>query len=59
MKALKDALTSTLALIPLDYSPIVGKVILIVDLSITRFGSVLIQLNDSNKRHPYRYKSGL
>jgi hypothetical protein len=44
---------------PLDYSLIAGKVILAVDSLVTGFRGVLIQLNDNNKRHPYRYESGL
>jgi hypothetical protein len=46
MQALKDALTSAPALMPLDYSLTAGKVILAVDSSVTGFGGVLMQLND-------------
>ena len=59
MQRLKDALTTAPALLPLDYSPDAGKVILAVDSSVTGFGGVLMQLNDNNKRHPCRYESGL
>jgi hypothetical protein len=59
MQLLKNALTTAPALMPLDYSPTAGKVILAVDSSVTGFGGVLMQLNENNKRRPCRYESGL
>lgn len=59
MQALKDALTSAPALMPIDYDKGAGKVILAVDSSVTGFGGVLMQLNNQGKRHPCRYESGL
>lgn len=43
---LKDALTSALALMLIDYKEGASKVILTIDSSVIGFGSVLIQLNN-------------
>jgi 5-formaminoimidazole-4-carboxamide-1-beta-D-ribofuranosyl 5'-monophosphate synthetase len=42
MQLLKNALITAPTLMPLDYSLIAGKVILVVDSSVTGFGGVLI-----------------
>lgn len=60
MNDLKGALTTTPALVSIDYSPGAGKVILSVDASFLGWGAVLQQLERlSKKRHPVRYESGV
>ena len=59
MVTLKIAITIAPALIQIDYSPRVGEIILIVDLSGARWGAILNQLNKEDRRYLYRFKSGI
>ena len=56
---LKAAITIVLVLIQIDYLPGVGGIILIVDLSGTRLGAMLNQLNKKDRYYLYRFKSGI
>ena len=56
---LKIAITIALVLIQINYLLRVGGIILIVGLSSTRLGVILNQLNKKDRRHPYRFKSGI
>jgi len=61
MDALKDALTTAPALMPLDYAPEAGQIVIAVDASLTGWGAVLMQgvKGNKKKRHPVRYESGM
>ena len=56
---LKIAITIVLTLIQIDYLPRAEGIILIVDLSGTKLGAILNQLNKKDKHHLYRFKSGI
>ena len=59
MDELKIALTTAPALLPIDYGPDAGEIIVMVDACGTGFGFVLSQVKSDGKRHPVRYDSGL
>lgn len=58
MDLLKYALTSSPALVSLDYKEGTGDIILAVGASLEGWGGVLMQLV-KGKRHPSRYESGI
>jgi len=57
MDVLKISLLQPPTLITLDYSLGAGKIILVVDSSLKRWGVTLV-LNNNKYRHPSRYESG-
>ena len=59
MDTLKVALTSAPALTKIVYTDGAGEIILAVDASLKGWGAVLMQLDDSKRRHPTQYESGL
>jgi len=59
MDTLKVALTSAPALTKIVYTDGAGEIILAVDASLKGWGAVLMQLDDSKRRHPTWYESGL
>ncbi len=58
MDTLKTSLTTILALVYIIYSNDAGLIILAVDASLNRWGSVLMQEDKNKKRHPAWYESG-
>ena len=59
MKLLKVALTSTLALVSINYSLSASLIILTIDISLYSQGVVLIQLDLQGRYYPIRYLSSL
>ena len=59
MVTLKTAITTAPALIQIDYSPGVGEIILMVDLSGAGWGATLNQLDKEDRRYPCRFESGI
>ncbi len=57
MDTLKTALTTAPALVCIVYDDDAGLIILAVDASLDRWGSVLMQEDKDKKRHPARYES--
>jgi hypothetical protein len=56
--SLKLVLTTVPVLVRLDISEGAGLIILIVDISLSRWGMVLIQQDAKKKRYLVRYNSG-
>ena len=59
MDTLKTALTTTPALVAIDYSEPIRPIILAVDGSKKGWGAVIMQVGIEGHRHPVRYESGV
>jgi hypothetical protein len=59
MEHLKRTLTSALALVSIDYTEPIRKIILAVDGSKKGWGAVIMQLDLNGHRHPIRFESGV
>jgi hypothetical protein len=59
MVTLKTAITTAPALIQIDYSPGVGEIILMVDLSGAGWGATVNQLDKEDRRYLCRFESGI
>ena len=56
---LRIAIIIAPVLIQINYLLKAGKIILIVNSSGTKLKAILNQLNKEDRRHPYRFKSGI
>lgn len=59
MEHLKAALTTAPALVSIDYTEPIRKIILAVDGSKKGWGAVIMQLDPNGHRHPVRFESGV
>lgn len=59
MEALRQALTTAPALMPINYEPGAGLIIVASDASGSGWGAVLMQEDELQRRHPSRYESGV
>jgi hypothetical protein len=59
MASLKKSITSAPALVTMDYSEPIRRIVINVDGSMKGWGAVLQQLGRDDKRHPVRFESGV